>query len=138
MACRRAAASAAPHAAAIGVSPGRTTGMCRSRAFAERDHLSVADDWLTGQVDFYEADAAAANDWILSLRDPENIAAQAVAFRARLERLRQMLDRIAPKGRFLEIAAGTGTISVLLAPHAEELLTLDSSASRLEVARDGG
>jgi SAM-dependent methyltransferase len=92
-------------------------------------------DRLAEQAAFYDADAVAVNEWLESLRDERNRSQQGVAFRSTCEALTRMLDHLKPHGRILEIAAGTGRFSLLLAPHADELVLLDTSAISLEITQ---
>jgi SAM-dependent methyltransferase len=57
------------------------------------------------------------------------------AFEADTNRIRDALRALAPRGRVLELAAGTGQWSALLAEHADELLVTDASNEMLELNR---
>ena len=57
------------------------------------------------------------------------------AFEADTERIRSALRAFAPRGRVLELAAGTGQWTGLLAEYADELLVTDASPEMLELNR---
>ena len=57
------------------------------------------------------------------------------AFEADTTRIRDALRAFAPRGRVLELAAGTGQWTVLLAEYADELLVTDASPEMLELNR---
>lgn len=97
--------------------------------------VTAGADRVGEQIDFYECDALLENVWLESLRDPTNTAPSAVDFRNRMLSIRRMLDRLQPRGRILDVAAGTGRLSVLLAEHATELTLLDASPVRLAIAQ---
>jgi SAM-dependent methyltransferase len=88
------------------------------------------------QVAFYEADAVPYQAWLDELENPENRSAVAVAHRDKQRRLTEVLAGLAPLGRTLEIAAGTGRFSRLLAPHVSTLTLLDSSPTSLQIAEE--
>jgi demethylmenaquinone methyltransferase/2-methoxy-6-polyprenyl-1,4-benzoquinol methylase len=90
---------------------------------------------LQQQIDFYEADAAAYQAWLDSLAADENDSADAVAFRASMRALAPLVGEVV-SGRVLELAAGTGLFSQLLAQRADELVLVDSSPASLEIARN--
>jgi demethylmenaquinone methyltransferase/2-methoxy-6-polyprenyl-1,4-benzoquinol methylase len=56
-------------------------------------------------------------------------------FGPQTDRVRAALEAFAPRGRVLEIAAGTGQWTAQLADHADELIVTDSSAEMLELNR---
>ena len=93
------------------------------------------DALLAEQVRFYRADAADYAEWLTSLADEANDSPQAIAFRAGRSRAAELLEARAPLGRVLEIAAGNGILSELIAPHATELALLDTSRESLRLAR---
>jgi SAM-dependent methyltransferase len=51
------------------------------------------------------------------------------------DRIRDALHAFAPRGRVLELAAGTGQWTGILADHADELLVTDASPEMLELNR---
>jgi SAM-dependent methyltransferase len=57
------------------------------------------------------------------------------AFAVETQRIRDALDAFGPRGRVLELAAGTGQWTGLLAEHADELLVTDASPEMLELNR---
>ncbi|MEJ7583950.1 MAG: class I SAM-dependent methyltransferase [Acidimicrobiales bacterium] len=91
---------------------------------------------LADQIDFYEADASGYQRWLDHLADDDNDEADAVAFRARRRRLAGLVDALGPWGRVLDLAAGTGRFSNLIAPHADHLTLVDSSPASLAIARE--
>jgi demethylmenaquinone methyltransferase/2-methoxy-6-polyprenyl-1,4-benzoquinol methylase len=56
-------------------------------------------------------------------------------FAEQTRRVRAALDAFAPRGRVLELAAGTGQWTAQLADHADELLVTDASPEMLELNR---
>jgi SAM-dependent methyltransferase len=86
------------------------------------------------QIDFYRADAAAFDDWLVTLLDAHNHDPIARNYRAGRERVTQLFARRAPLGDVLEIAAGTGRLAELYVPHADSALLLDTSAESLAIA----
>jgi demethylmenaquinone methyltransferase/2-methoxy-6-polyprenyl-1,4-benzoquinol methylase len=83
----------------------------------------MSDDALAEQVDYYrrragEYDATAYGD----------LAAAQV-------RIARLVDQIAPAGRVLEIACGTGLWTQALAAHADPLTAIDASPEVLAIAR---
>ena len=99
---------------------------------AERDRTTR----LQEQIEHYEADAGAYQRWLDHLADETNLAPVARAARARRERLAGLVASMTPLGRVLELAAGTGRLSTLIAPHAARLVLVDSSPTSLVLARD--
>lgn len=57
------------------------------------------------------------------------------AFEADTDRIRAALRAFAPRGRVLELAAGTGQWTVILAEYADELVVTDASPEMLELNR---
>lgn len=74
--------------------------------------------------------------WLASLADETNTTEVAAASRNEARLLVEWFARVGPLGDVLEIAAGTGRLSRLIAPHASRLVLLDSSPSSLALARD--
>ena len=56
-------------------------------------------------------------------------------FEAHADRVRSALRTFAPRGRVLELAAGTGQWTGILAEYADELVVTDSSPEMLEINR---
>jgi demethylmenaquinone methyltransferase/2-methoxy-6-polyprenyl-1,4-benzoquinol methylase len=56
-------------------------------------------------------------------------------FAEQTDRVRAALDAFAPRGRVLELAAGTGQWTAQLADHADEVLVTDASPEMLELNR---
>jgi demethylmenaquinone methyltransferase/2-methoxy-6-polyprenyl-1,4-benzoquinol methylase len=92
-------------------------------------------DLLVEQVEFYRAEAKDYDAYLARLLDPDNEDPGAVAFRVGQLRVAESLSRRAPLGRVLEIAAGPGMLSALIAPYADHLVLLDSSPESLALAQ---
>ena len=97
--------------------------------------MSEHGELLSEQRAFYDADADGYDAWLSSLTADDNHAPEAVAFRQRLRSVAEMLARLQPAGRILELAAGTGLLSSLVLPYADRLVLLDSSTRSLDIAR---
>jgi SAM-dependent methyltransferase len=82
---------------------------------------------LDEQVAYYRARAAEYDATSMPEGDP---------FAAHDEAIRTALRGLAPVGRVLEIAAGTGAWTGLLADIADDLLVTDASPEMLGIARD--
>jgi SAM-dependent methyltransferase len=67
--------------------------------------------------------------------DATSPGADAAPFAEHTAKVRAALDAFAPRGRVLELAAGTGQWSAQLADHADELLVTDASPEMLELNR---
>lgn len=83
-------------------------------------------DLLDDQIRYYRARAAEYD--ATSTPDDDPFAADA-------DRIRQALRAFEPRGRVLELAAGTGQWTSLLADHADELTVTDASPEMLELNR---
>ena len=83
-------------------------------------------DLLDEQIAYYRARAAEYDATSKPEGDP--LAAHA-------SRIADGLGRLAPLGRVLELAAGTGQWTGFLADHADELLVTDASPEMLELNR---
>ncbi len=81
---------------------------------------------LDEQVAYYRARAA---EYDATSTPPSN------TFASHDEAVRASLQALAPRGKVLEIAAGTGVWTALLADMASEVLVTDSSAEMLALAR---
>ena len=84
---------------------------------------STDRDLLDEQIAFYRARAA---EYDATFPEGDPIAAHAEATRAALR-------AFGPRGRVLELAAGTGQWTGLLADHADELTVTDASSEMLEL-----
>lgn len=93
------------------------------------------DDVLAEQRRFYEVEAQEYDDFFTDLLDPKNDGEQAVFFRAGQARAAALLARLAPLGRTLELAGGTGVCTDLVLPHATSLTVVDASGPGLELNR---
>ncbi len=93
------------------------------------------DALLAEQVAYYRARAAEYDDW-WERRDRYDQGPEFLGWwRSEIGRLAAWIAGEAPLGRVLELAAGTGNLTVLLAPHAESLVAVDTSVEALEVNR---
>ncbi len=88
--------------------------------------MTDRDPIIDEQVAYYGARASEYD--ATSMPDGDPYAAHAEAIRAALRSL-------APRGRVIELAAGTGQWSELLAEHADDLLITDASPEMLELNR---
>ncbi|HEX9482132.1 MAG TPA: class I SAM-dependent methyltransferase [Solirubrobacteraceae bacterium] len=90
---------------------------------------------LEEQRRYYGARAGEYEDWWFRRgRYAHGDGAEAAWFED-VERARAALARFAPVGRVLELACGTGLWTEQLAPRAEAITALDSSAEALALAR---
>jgi ubiquinone/menaquinone biosynthesis C-methylase UbiE len=80
-------------------------------------------DLLDEQIAYYRARAAEYDRTAAIDDDP---------FASDTARVRAALDAFAPRGRVLELAAGTGQWTAELARHADELTAVDASPEMLE------
>ena len=94
---------------------------------AAGDLTAHDEELLVEQRDFYQADAKSFDDWLASLMAEHNDEPAAVAYRAGRQIIARAFTERAPLGRVLEIAAGTGRLVELYAPHADSVVLLDSS-----------
>lgn len=92
------------------------------------------DELLAEQVDFYRADAAPFDAWLGTLLDDANEDPTAVGYRAGRAFIAERFAAWAPLGHVLEIAAGTGRLVPLYAPHARAVDLLDASPESLTIA----
>jgi SAM-dependent methyltransferase len=83
-------------------------------------------DLIDEQIAYYRARAAEYDATSSPEGDP---------FEADTNRIRDALRAFAPRGRVLELAAGTGQWTGLLAEYADELLVTDASPEMLELNR---
>ena len=97
--------------------------------------MSDQDPLLGEQVAYYRARAPWYDQWFRreGIHDlgPELNA----AFMAEVDAVRAALDAFAPKGEVLELAAGTGEWTRLLARHADRITAVDASPEVLDINR---
>ena len=84
------------------------------------------DRLIEDQIAYYRARAAEYDATSMPDGDP---------FGGHAESIRDALRALGRRGRVLEIAAGTGQWTALLAEHADELLVTDAAPEMLELAR---
>ncbi len=90
---------------------------------------------LAEQQDYYRARAAEYEDWWHRRGRYARGEETDARWFAAVAQAREALERFAPSGRVLELACGTGLWTERLAPRAERLTALDSSAEALAIAR---
>ena len=83
---------------------------------------------LDEQIAYYRARAAEYDATSMPVGDP---------FEADTNRIRDALRAFGPRGRVLELAAGTGQWTGILAEYADELLVTDASPEMLELNQAG-
>ena len=88
--------------------------------------MAADRDLIEEQIAYYRARAAEYDATSTPPDDP---------FAADADRIREALRAFAPRGRVLEIAAGTGQWTGLLADFADELVVTDASPEMLELNR---
>jgi len=91
-------------------------------------------DPLDEQISFYRAEAGEYDAWLTNKLNRSEVTLDDPFVQGR-ERVAAMLDRLTLRGTALEIAAGTGSFSLLLAPLVDELILLDSSPESLAIAQ---
>jgi demethylmenaquinone methyltransferase/2-methoxy-6-polyprenyl-1,4-benzoquinol methylase len=94
---------------------------------------------LAEQVDYYRARAPEYDDW-WERRHQYDFGPQfASAWAVEVAAVGDALDRFAPTGDVLELAAGTGIFTALLLAHAEHVTAVDASPEALAInaARNG-
>ena len=121
---RGAAGGAVAHPQAIGV--GATAGGGGRRSPADLDR---------SMIDYYEARAPEYDDWYLRRGRYERGAIHDAAWNAELDAAGRWLDALPWHGEIVELAAGTGWWSPLLASRGE-LSLYDTSAAALDRARE--
>ena len=84
-------------------------------------------DLLDDQIRYYRARAAEYDETSPTPEDDQ--------FAADAARIRDALRAFGPRGRVIELAAGTGQWTGLLADHADELTVTDASQEMLELNR---
>lgn len=93
------------------------------------------DELLEEQLEFYRADAAAYETWRVEVFERGRGGAKGAALRRDEERVQDALGRFAPRGRVLELAAGTGRYTAGLLETATRLTAVDASPESLRIAR---
>jgi SAM-dependent methyltransferase len=108
------------------VAPGERASATRSRTGA----------WFEDQlVPYYEARAAEYDDWYLRRGRYAHGPVQDMAWQMELDAATTWLDGLPLRGEIVELAAGTGWWSALLATKGE-LYAYDAAAAPLDLARD--
>jgi demethylmenaquinone methyltransferase/2-methoxy-6-polyprenyl-1,4-benzoquinol methylase len=105
----------------------------RGRARVGEGPVGAAAD--AGLIDYYEARAAEYDDWYLRRGRYAHGPIDDVAWAADLDAATLWLDRLPWHGRIVELAAGTGWWSPLLAARGELTLS-DAADAPLDRARD--
>jgi demethylmenaquinone methyltransferase/2-methoxy-6-polyprenyl-1,4-benzoquinol methylase len=95
----------------------------------------VTEDLARDMIDYYEARAPEYDDWYLRRGRYERGAIHDAAWNAELDTAGRWLDGLPWSGEIVELAAGTGWWSPLLASRGE-LSLYDTSSAALERARD--
>ena len=90
---------------------------------------------LEGQLAYYRARAGEYDEWFLRTGPHDRGPEWNRRWFLELERVRQELDRLGPKGRVLELACGTGLWTVELARHAAGITAVDASPEVLDINR---
>jgi SAM-dependent methyltransferase len=122
---RGAAGQAAAAAPPVGVAPAAVAGGgTRSPRDLDRS-----------MIDYYEARAPEYDDWYLRRGRYERGAIHDAAWNAELDAAGRWLDALPWRGEIVELAAGTGWWSTLLASRGE-LSLYDTSAAALDRARE--
>jgi len=93
------------------------------------------DPLLDEQIAYYRARAPEYDEWFLRLGRYDQGASLNSIWRAEIDEIRREVDRFKPRGRVLELAAGTGIWTQHLAPTAGELSVLDASSEALAINR---
>jgi SAM-dependent methyltransferase len=95
----------------------------------------VDEGLLEGQLAYYRARAGEYDEWFLRTGPHDRGPEWNRRWFLELERVRQELDRLGPKGRVLELACGTGLWTVELARHAAGITAVDASPEVLDINR---
>lgn len=94
------------------------------------------DDLLAGQVEYYRARAPEYDDWVLRRGRYDHGPALNRAWRDELAEVGRALDDFAPRGRVLELAAGTGQWTKHLVRHADAVTVVDASPEMIAINRE--
>jgi SAM-dependent methyltransferase len=105
----------------------------------ETDHDDEVDALLTEQMAYYRARAPEYDDWWYRVGDHDLGPLFASSWRGNTNELLGALDRFAPTGEVLELAAGTGVFTEAILRHAERVTVVDASSEvlALNAARNG-
>jgi hypothetical protein len=87
-------------------------------------------------IDYYEARASEYDDWYLRKGRYEHGPIHDAAWNAELDAAGRWLDGLPLRGRIVELAAGTGWWSPLLAAKSSDVWLYDAAETPLERARD--
>ncbi len=94
------------------------------------------DDLLANQIEYYRARAPEYDEWWNREGRYDKGEEFAAAWRAEVRDAEAWLDRFAPTGDVLEIAAGTGNWTRRLLRHAAHVTALDASPEALAINAD--
>ncbi len=119
---------------AAAVAVGTATGTETSTA-AARPNASTSTDPERSMIDYYEARAPEYDDWYLRRGRYARGAIHDAAWNAELDSAGRWLDGLPWQGEIVELAAGTGWWSPLLASRGE-LSLYDASPAALDRARE--
>jgi ubiquinone/menaquinone biosynthesis C-methylase UbiE len=98
--------------------------------------VSDSDRLLADQIDYYRARAPEYDDWWFR-RGPYDKGPEFTRrWRKEIDELESALDSFMPKGDVLEIAAGTGAWTKVLAQYASSVTAIDAAPETLEINRD--
>ena len=97
--------------------------------------LPHPDDLVEEQVAYYRARAPEYDDWWLRLGRYERGSELDERWEAEKGVLADALRTFAPRGDVLELAAGTGNYTALLAELADSVTAVDASAETLDILR---
>lgn len=97
----------------------------------------VADDLVDEQIAYYRARAPEYDEWWLRLGKFDAGDELARRWEAEKAVVNSALANFEPRGRVLDVAAGTGNFTVVLAstPAVESVLAVDASPEALDIAR---
>jgi SAM-dependent methyltransferase len=104
---------------------------------ADGVQLPDPDALVQEQIDYYRARAPEYDDWWLRTGRYESDDDFGRRWEAGKRELEDALHAFAPAGQILEIAAGTGnlTVSLATAPGVERIIAIDTSDEALAIAR---
>jgi demethylmenaquinone methyltransferase/2-methoxy-6-polyprenyl-1,4-benzoquinol methylase len=91
---------------------------------------------LSEQQAYYEARAPEYDDWWLRRGRYDLGEGHLAVWESEIDRLRSWLRGLAPLGRVLELAAGTGNWTRELVPLADEIVAVDGSEETLTINRE--
>jgi SAM-dependent methyltransferase len=96
---------------------------------------ATVDDLVEEQLEFYRTDAAAYEAWRVEVFERGGGGEKGAALRRDEKRVLGALGRFAPRGRVLELAAGTGRYTATLLAAAKHVTAVDASPESLGIAR---